>query len=309
MNVWDEKPYYSLTTYYKSLFGEKIYKIALNAGLSCPNRDGKLGTRGCLFCSEGGSGDFAASKDLGIYEQIEEGKNRLSHKNKGTHFVAYFQAFTNTYGDLDYLRKIYLEACNHPDIVGISIATRPDCLGDEVLALLVEISKVKKLWVELGLQTIHEKTAQLIRRGYERSCYDEAVKNLSQLGIETIVHLIIGLPFETREDLLETIDYVAIQPIGGIKLQLLHVLEGTDLAQLYKDSHFPVLTLEAYADLIVDCIERLPQKMVIHRITGDGPKELLIAPKWSENKKHVLNTLHKRFTERSTFQGKLHQSS
>lgn len=309
MNSWDQKPYYSLSSYYKNLFGEKVYKIALNANLTCPNRDGKIDTRGCLFCSEGGSGEFASSKSLGINEQIEQGKKLLARKVSGTQYVAYFQAFTNTYGDLDYLRKIYYEACNHPNIVGISIATRPDCLDDHVLTLLEEIGKVKKVWVELGLQTIHEKTAQLIRRGYELSCFDKAITQLTEIGIETIVHLIIGLPYETREDLLHTIAYVVALPIGGIKLQLLHVLEGTDLAKLYREVDFPILSLEEYSDLIVDCIERIPPNIVIHRITGDGPKHLLLAPKWSSDKKNVLNTLDKRFKDRGTFQGKLFLNS
>lgn len=309
MNLWDEKPYYSLSHYYKNLFGEKVYKIALNANLTCPNRDGKIDSRGCLFCSEGGSGEFASSKTLGIVDQIEQGKIRLSQKKTGTQFVAYFQAFTNTYGNIEYLKKIYYEACNHPDIVGISIATRPDCLDDNVLRLLEEVGKVKKLWVELGLQTIHEKTALLIRRGYELPCYDASIKKLNGIGIEIIVHLIIGLPFESREDLLKTVDYVTAQPIGGIKLQLLHVLEGTDLAKLYRDEGFPILSLPEYSNLIVDCIERIPSNIVIHRITGDGPKELLIVPQWSLHKKVVLNTLHKCFKERDTFQGKLYLNS
>ncbi|PKM50936.1 MAG: TIGR01212 family radical SAM protein [Firmicutes bacterium HGW-Firmicutes-7] len=304
MNIWNDKPYYALGYYYKELYGQKVYKIALNANLSCPNRDGKLDTRGCLFCSEGGSGDFASDKNLSITHQIEQGKELIRKKSKGAKFIAYFQAFTNTYGDLDYLREIYEEAILHPDIVGISIATRPDCLDDDILTLLHEVNKKKKVWIELGLQSIHENTAKLIRRGYSLDCFDLAVKNLSQYSIDIVVHLIIGLPGETYEDLLNTIDYVVSKPIHGIKLQLLHILKGTDLANYYHDCSMTPLSLQAYADLIVDCIERIPQNIVIHRITGDGPKDLLLAPLWSANKKLVLNTIMKRFKDRSSYQGK-----
>lgn len=302
---WEQQPYHSLAHHYKYLFGEKVYKIALNANLTCPNRDGKIDTRGCLFCSEGGSGDFASSNHLSIFDQIEQGKKRLAPKYSGSKYIAYFQAFTNTYGDINYLRKIYLEACNHPDIIGLSIATRPDCLGDDILILLEEISHIKKLWVELGLQTIHPKTAQLIRRGYELSSFEDAVSNLNAINIDIVVHLIVGLPYETKSQILESLDYVVSKPISGIKLQLLHVLKGTDLAAFYLSEGFPVLTLEEYTNLIVDCIERVPENIVIHRITGDGPKELLLAPQWSSHKKIVLNTIHKRFKERESFQGKL----
>lgn len=305
MNYLNDKPYYSLSKYYKELFGEKVYKIALNANLTCPNRDGKIDTRGCIFCSQEGSGDFSSNKYLSISDQIEQGKKLLSKKVKAdTKYIAYFQAFTNTYGKLDYLRKIYTEAVSHPDIIGISIATRPDCLDNDILCLLYEISKEKKLWVELGLQSIHEETANFIRRGYPLTCFDKAIEKLNYYSIDIIVHLIIGLPNETRSDILKTIDYVVSKKIQGVKLQLLHILKGTDLSILYQQDKFKTLTLDEYADLIVDCIERMPNSIVIHRITGDGPKNLLLAPMWSQNKKLVLNTIHNRFKTRSSYQGK-----
>ncbi|MBC7959184.1 MAG: TIGR01212 family radical SAM protein, partial [Vallitaleaceae bacterium] len=293
------EPYNTLSSYYKTLFGEKVYKIALNAHLTCPNRDGKIDTRGCLFCSEGGSGEFAGTPSLSIWEQIEQGKRLLQNKTKGNKYIAYFQAFTNTYGDLGYLCKVYTQAINHPDIVGIAIATRPDCLDEPILELLSELNKTKKIWVELGLQTIHEKSAELIRRGYPLKTFDEAVENLHMRNIEIVVHLIIGLPYETKEQILETLDYVVSKPIQGIKLQLLHVLKNTDLAALYEEDGFPILSLTAYVDLIIDCIERTPTNIVFHRITGDGPKNLLIAPQWSADKKNVLNTLQRRLKERT----------
>ncbi|TCT14649.1 hypothetical protein EDC18_105130 [Natranaerovirga pectinivora] len=302
---WDSKPYYSLSTYYKALYHDKVYKISLNGGFTCPNRDGTIDSRGCIFCSEGGSGDFASSDYLSITDQIEEGKKRLANKKIGKGFIAYFQAFTNTYGSIDKLRNIYFEAIHHPDIVGISIATRPDCLSDDVLDLLSELNTIKKVWLELGLQTIHNETAKVIRRGYSLHCFDEAVKKLYALNLDIVVHLIIGLPNESREDILESIKYIAHLPISGVKLQLLHVLKYTDLAKLYYDEQLKVLEKDEYIDLIIDCIEHLPPDMVIHRITGDGPKSILIAPFWSGNKKDVLNSILKRFKERNTYQGKL----
>lgn len=300
-----ETPYYSLNKYYKELFKEKVYKIALNANLTCPNRDGKIDTRGCIFCSQDGSGDFTSSKNLSIYDQIEQGKKLLSKKIKSSSkYIAYFQAFTNTYGDIEYLRKIYNEAISHPDIVGISIATRPDCIDTDILELLKEINREKKLWIELGLQSMHKKTAEFIRRGYPLSCFENAVNSLNTYNIDIVAHLIIGLPNETKTDILESIDYIASKKIHGVKLQLLHILKDTDLAQLYLEKGFNILTLDEYADLIVDCIERLPKNIVIHRITGDGPKNLLLAPNWSANKKHVLNTINNRFILRASYQGK-----
>lgn len=285
--------YYSFNQYLKDTFGCKVYKISINAGFTCPNRDGTLGTRGCIFCSKGGSGDFAESSTLSVTEQIESGKQRVSKKIKSGKYIAYFQAFTNTYAPIDVLAEKYCEAINHPDIVGISIATRPDCLGEEVLTLLSEINKIKPVFVELGLQTIHEKTAEYIRRGYPLSVYDNAVKALKAAGINTVVHLIIGLPNESREEMLESVEYACKSGADGIKLQLLHILKGTDLADDYLSGKFEALSMEEYLSIIKDCIKIIPKNVVIHRLTGDGPKKDLIAPLWSADKKSVLNALNK----------------
>lgn len=285
--------YYSFNQYLKDTFGCKVYKISINAGFTCPNRDGTLGTRGCIFCSRGGSGDFAESSSLSVTEQIESGKQRISKKIKSGKYIAYFQAFTNTYAPVEVLAEKYCEAINHPDIVGISIATRPDCLGEEVLTLLSEINKIKPVFVELGLQTIHEKTAEYIRRGYPLSVYDNAIKALKKAGINTVVHLIIGLPNESREEMLESVEYACKSGADGIKLQLLHILKGTDLADDYLSGKFETLSMEEYLSIIKDCVEIIPKNVVIHRLTGDGPKKDLIAPLWSADKKSVLNALNK----------------
>jgi radical SAM protein (TIGR01212 family) len=277
--------------------------------MTCPNRDGTLGTRGCIFCSEGGSGDFSANVALPITEQIEEAKKLISHKvhHEDTptepQYIAYFQAFTNTYGSIPHLRKVFYEAIHHPDIAVLSIATRPDCLDDEVIALLDELNHIKPVWIELGLQTIHESTARLIRRGYPLSCYDEAVKRLHHIHIDVIVHLIIGLPGETREDILTTVRYVSSSGIQGVKLQLLHVLKNTDLASIINQIH--ILNLDEYVALIVTCIEHLDQNIVIHRLTGDGPKDLLLEPKWSTSKKLVLNSIQHAMKVNDSWQGKM----
>ncbi len=284
----------TVNEYIRKKYGGKLYKIAINAGFTCPNRDGTLGSRGCIFCSGLGSGDFAESSALSVTEQIEAGKKRvaakLSKDFKG--YIAYFQAFTNTYAPIDRLRKVYTEAVKHPDVRIISIATRPDCLGEDVLNLLEEINSQKPVWVELGLQTIHEKTAEYIRRGYPLEVYDHAVKELRSRGLEVITHVILGLPFETREEMLETVKYVGAGGSTGIKLQLLHVLKNTDLAEEYAKGVFRCLTLEEYTLLVKDALTLLPEDMVIHRMTGDGDKKLLIAPEWSGDKKKVLNTLN-----------------
>ncbi len=283
----------TLNSYLKSRYGKKIYKVSINAGFTCPNRDGTLGTRGCIFCSAGGSGDFAEDSALSITEQIELGKKRIAAKLPDGDYglIAYFQAFTNTYAPIEKLEKVYMEAAAHPEVEIISIATRPDCLGENVLNLLRRINEIKPVWVELGLQTIHEKTAEYIRRGYPLSVYDEAVKNLKACGIETIVHVILGLPGESKEEMLETVRYVGESGVEGIKLQLLHVLEGTDLADDYRAGKFECLSLDEYALLVKDALDVLPENIIIHRMTGDGDKKILIAPKWSEDKKNVLNTL------------------
>lgn len=285
--------YYSLNQYLKDTFGCKVYKIALDGGFTCPNRDGTLGTKGCIFCSGKGSGDFAESRKLSITEQIEYGKKRIEGKIKKGKYIAYFQAFTNTYAPIERLRMLYEEAVVHPDIVVLSIATRPDCLSDEVIKLLCEINKVKPVWVELGLQTIHEKTAKYIRRGYPLSVYDDAVRRLKQTGITVITHVILGLPGEAREEMLKTVSYVGKSKADGIKLQLLHVIKDTELEKEYLAGKFDVLSMEEYVELVADCIARLPKDMVIHRMTGDGDKNTLVAPLWSGDKKRVLNALNK----------------
>lgn len=284
--------YTTLNNYLKERFGKKVYKIALNGGFTCPNRDGTIDTRGCIFCSKGGSGDFAESPDLTITEQIENGKKRLEKKIKNGKYIAYFQAFTNTYAPVERLRKIYEEAINHPDIVALSIGTRPDCLGDDVLALLDELNKIKPIFVELGLQTINEDTAKYIRRGYTLEVYDKAVADLHKIGINVVTHIILGLPNESKEDMLNSIKY-ASKVTDGIKLQLLHILKGTDLAKDYEQGKFEVLTLEQYTEIIKECVQIIPENVVIHRLTGDGAKKDLIAPLWSADKKTVLNTINR----------------
>lgn len=301
---WNGKPYRSLDYMLRERFGEKVYKVTLNGGISCPNRDGTLGTRGCIFCSEGGSGDFAADVSLSVTEQIESQIALLSAKRPIQKYIAYFQAYTNTYAPVEYLRKIFKEAMSHPGIVALSVGTRPDCLGEEVLDLLEELNRIKPVWIELGLQTIHEKTAQYIRRGYRLSCFDQAVENLRKRNIEVIVHTILGLPGESREEILETMRYLNKKDIQGIKLQLLHVLKGTDLAYDYLAGRFHVYEREEYLALLIECLENLDPEIVIHRITGDGPKDLLIAPLWASRKREVLNLLHHQMKEQNSYQGK-----
>lgn len=304
VKYWGDKPYYSLNYYLKETFGEKVYRLSLNGGMTCPNRDGTLGDRGCIFCSAGGSGDFAASPLLSITEQIEAAKEKVAAKSKARKFIAYFQAYTNTYAPVDYLRGIFSEAAAHPDVVALSIATRPDCLGDDVLELLSEIHTKKPIWVELGLQTIHPATSAWIRSGFSLDDFDQAVMRLQERNLPVIVHLILGLPGETRDMILDSVSYVSSLPISGIKLQLLHILKGTDLAAEYEKEPFHLPDLDEYANLIADCIEILPEDVVIHRLTGDGPKKLLVAPLWSADKKRVLNTLMKTLSERNSYQGK-----
>ncbi len=289
--------------YYKRTFGQKVYKLSLDAGCTCPNRDGALGTKGCIFCSNGGSGEFAADRTKSITAQIEEAKGRVEAKmpknTDSNKYIAYFQAFTSTYGNADELKAKYLEAISHPDIVALSIATRPDCISDEMLEIISNINKSTHVYVELGLQTIHESTAKYIRRGYKLETYDKCVEHLSSKGIDIITHIILGLPGESEEMMLQSVDYVrktAEQHPNitcGIKLQLLHVLKGTDLEKAYNDGVFEVLTLEEYVDIIYKSLAILEDKVVIHRLTGDGDKKLLVAPLWSANKKLVLNEINK----------------
>lgn len=283
--------YYSFNRYLRERFGCKVYKICINGGFTCPNRDGTLGTRGCIFCSAGGSGDFAEDARLSVTQQIEAGKRRVAKKVKSGKYIAYFQAFTNTYAPVEVLRQKFEEAARHPDIVMLSIATRPDCLPNDVIELLREINEKKPVSVELGLQTIHKKSADYIRRGYELSCFDDAAKRLKAAGLDIVCHIILGLPGESRSDMLESVDYACKSGINGIKLQLLHILRGTDLEMDYAAGRFEALSLEEYLEIIKSCIEIIPDGLVIHRLTGDGAKKDLIAPLWSTDKKRVLNAI------------------
>ncbi|MDE6852302.1 MAG: TIGR01212 family radical SAM protein [Lachnospiraceae bacterium] len=290
--------YYSLNRYLQDTFGHKIYKISLDGGFTCPNRDGTLDTRGCIFCSQAGSGEFAQSRKDSIWQQMEKGKKRLKDKIQNGKYIAYFQAFTNTYAPVERLRELYEDAISHPDTAILSIATRPDCLSEKVLLLLQEMNEKKPVWIELGLQTIHETSAEYIRRGYPLSVYDEAVNNLKKIGVQVIVHVILGLPGETSEQMKETVSYVAKSGADGIKLQLLHVIKGTDLEKDYQAGKFRTLEMAEYVNLVADCIALLPPDMVIHRLTGDGDRKTLVAPLWSLHKKRVLNAINQKIKEK-----------
>ncbi len=302
---WGDKPYHSLDYEMKRRFGEKVYKISLDGGMTCPNRDGTIHTKGCIFCSEQGSGDFASPLCSSVTEQINRGIAGISsRKHVGSKFIAYFQSYTNTYAPVEYLRNLYMEALSHPDVVMLSIATRPDCLPPDVLSLLAECNEIKPVMLELGLQTIHEKTANYIRRGYPLSVYDNAVKSLRNLRIEVVTHVIAGLPGETEDDFIDTTKHVAKIGSHGIKIQLLHILKGTDLANDYREGKFEALTMDSYISLVEKTLSILPGNMVIHRLTGDGPRDLLIAPMWSTKKRYVLNELHRKLKEDNLWQGK-----
>ena len=304
MKQWGDKRYYSLDYYIKITFGEKLYKLSLDGGMTCPNRDGKIGHRGCIFCSSGGSGDFAGDRRLSIREQISQAKLLVDRKHTGSSYIAYFQAYTNTYAPVNYLEKIFTEAINEPHVRILSIATRPDCLSPEVLELLSRLNKIKPVWVELGLQTIHKESADFIRRGYDLDVFEKAVYDLKNIGIAVITHVILCLPNESTEKMLETIFYLNKLPIDGIKLQLLHILKGTDLENVYMADPFYLPDLEEYVKLLGDIISHLREDIVIHRLTGDGPKTLLIAPLWTGNKRMVLNRIQKYFKDADIWQGK-----
>ena len=282
-----------LNEYLRERFGCKVYKISLNGGFTCPNRDGKLGTKGCIFCSAGGSGEFAGSPEKSITEQIDTGKKLVAGKIKDGSYIAYFQAYTNTYAPVGYLKDLFTQAILNPDIVALSVATRPDCLPDDVIELLKGLNEIKPVWVELGLQTIHERTAQYIRRGYGLKVYDDAVKKLKAAGLEIITHVILGLPGENVQDMLETVSYVCDGRTNGIKLQLLHILKGTDLEKEYRKGKVNVLSEDEYINLLKGCARIIPDSVVVHRLTGDGDKKLLVAPMWSADKKHVWNRIQK----------------
>lgn len=283
--------YTSLSSYLKNKYGKKYYKLSLSCSTTCPNRDGLCGDKGCIFCSSKGSGDFAQDVLLPIDKQIEKAKELIRTKSDNEKYIAYFQAFTSTYGDINYLRKVFYETINRDDVAILSIATRPDCLGDEIIKLLEELNKIKPVWVELGLQTIHESSAVYIRRGYNTNVYFEAVKKLHAIGVHVITHIIVGLPFETKDMIVETARAVG-KVTDGVKLQLLHILKGTDLATNFEKGEFDVLSLEEYADIICECINAMPENIVIHRLTGDGDKNTLIAPLWTRDKKRVLNYIN-----------------
>ena len=289
--------FYSVNEYLKGTYGVKIYKLALNGGMNCPNRDGLIDTRGCIFCSAGGSGDFACTN-------VDDAKKLISNKYTGNNFIAYFQSYTNTYADVSYLRNLFMPVINNPDVKILSIATRPDCLDDSVITLLDELNKIKPVWIELGLQTIHKKTSDYIRRGYELDIFTDSVKRLNNSDIKVIVHMILGLPGESDEMMLDTARFIANSGAWGIKLQLLHVLKGTDLADDYNNHLFETMTMDNYIRLIGRIIELLPPDMVIHRLTGDGPKKILIAPLWSADKKRVHNSLMQYFTNNNIIQGR-----
>ncbi len=294
--------YYSLNEYLNNTFGCKVYKLSLDIGCTCPNRDGTLDTRGCIFCHNGSSHFVGVGND--INEQIENAKNRVQSKIKTDKFIAYFQSFTNTYGDVDYLKNCFEAAMNRDDIVAISIGTRPDCLSSQILDILENLNKIKPVWIELGLQTSNEKSAEYIRRCYKNDVYENAVNELKKRNITVITHIIIGLPNENKEDILNSVEFAVKSGTDGIKLQLLHILRDTDLYEDYKKGIVKPLTLEEYMDILFGCIERIPENIVIHRITGDAPKKYLVEPLWSGDKKKVLNTINREMEKRNIIQGK-----
>ncbi len=296
--------YYSYSRFLKEFFGEKIYKICLDGGFTCPNRDGSISALGCLFCSEGGSGDFAELSTLSIKEQIRQGKSQTAKKYQGSHYLAYFQAFTNTYGPVDHLRKLYEEALECPEICGLIIGTRPDCLSEEVLELIEELQEQKPIFLELGFQTCHDETARFLNRGYDSYVFADAVNRCHAHHIRVTAHVIAGLPGETRQMQYETIDYLNKLPISGIKISMLYLLKNTPLADFYERQPFSFYSMEEYVDLVIGYLERLRPDIVVERITGDGPKELLIEPRWILNKRLVLNTIQKELKLRNTQQGK-----
>lgn len=303
--LWGGRRYRSFDFMIKEKFGEKLYKIALDGGMSCPNRDGKISYGGCIFCSNSGSGDFASRLCGSVDEQLSRAKELVRNKYSGSGYIAYFQAYTNTYADVAYLEHLFRSIVERDDIKALSIATRPDCLPGDVVDLIAQLNKIKPVWVELGLQTVSEKTAKLINRGYDLACYDDAIKKLRKTGAEIISHMIIGLPNETKNDILKTVEYIG-ETSDGIKLQLLHVLQNTRLAEMYFNEEFSVLTMEEYVSIIADIISILPQNITIHRLTGDGKKEELIAPIWSLEKMRVLNAINHELKTRDVWQGKFY---
>ena len=293
MEKHNNRRFYSLNDFFKDEFKDKIFKVSLDGGFTCPNRDGKVAHGGCIFCSDAGSGEFAGNRRKSITEQIDEQLEFLKDKVKDKKVIAYFQNFTNTYGDVEYLREIYYEALNHPKVLGLAIGTRPDCIEDDTLELLKEINEKHFFWIELGLQTIDDKVAKIINRGYPLSTYIETSKKLKDSGIKFVTHMIVGLPTEEREDILNTAKCIVQSGAWGIKIHSLHIIKGTPLERLYNDKKFKVFTLDEYVDIVVTILKLLPDKMVVHRVTGDGKKDEVVEPKWSLNKRKVLNEIEK----------------
>jgi radical SAM protein (TIGR01212 family) len=301
--TWNGKRYHSLNSFLRGKFGQKVFKISLDAGFSCPNRDGEISELGCIFCSERGSGDFAGNRQFSITKQFEDIKSIMNKKWKNGKYIAYFQAYTNTYADVSILKEKYDEALMQEDVVAMAIATRPDCLSDEVLDLLGNYSKKTYLWVELGLQTINRTTAKIINRGYDLNVFEESLEKLRKRGIDVVVHTIFGLPGECEKDMLDTIDYIAHKDIKGIKMHLLHLMKNTPLVNLYEKGELSFLKEEQYIDIICKSITMLPKEMVIHRLTGDAPRDLLIEPKWSLKKWEILNEIDRNLVEENLYQG------
>jgi len=306
---WGNKRYHTLNWELRKQFGGKVFKIPLDAGFTCPNRDGKLSDRGCLFCSPRGSGDFSGDRNFELAQQFDQLKAIMHKKWPQGKYIAYFQAFSNTYADAKHLRELYEFAVNQPDTVGLAIATRPDCVPDEVLDLLAEFNQKTYLWVELGLQTIHKKTAGQMNLQYDFDVFQQALYNLHNRGIMTVAHIILGLPGETHEMMQATGEALAKLPIQGLKIHLLHLMKNTPLAQIYAEKTFPYLTREEYVDLVVDILEQMPASVIIHRLTGDSPRSTLIGPEWSLNKWEVLNSIDNRLIERNTWQGRMSGNS
>lgn len=301
--IWGEKSFNNIDYYLKEKFGEKIFKVSLDGGFTCPNRDGTLSYKGCIFCSESGSGEFAGNRKNSITNQINE-QIKFLEKGVDKKYIAYFQNFTGTYGNIDYLRTIYEEANKHPSIVGIAIATRADCLSEEVLELLSEFNEKTHLWIEIGLQTVNDKTAEIINRGYKTEIFTEKMKELNKRNIKVVTHVIIGLPNENKNDVFSTIDYIIEQKTWGIKLHLLYILKNTGLFEYYKSNPFEIMKKEEYISLVTEIISRLDKKIVIHRLTGDAPWKDLYEPKWSTDKRGILNGINKLLKEKKIYQGK-----